>query len=91
MEKANLTVGELIKTLQEYDPNSFVAIEAGGFAPPQTTALMSKMGYISGEFFVLSGQRAHKEYYLEEDIPERKRRDYIKCLVLNAHLAKGEK
>jgi len=90
IEFKNLTVGELIKTLQTYDPNLIICIENGGFAPPQTTVKMSELGYISGEFYMLNHFRVLKEYFLEDEIPERKRRDYTKCLVINAHATKKE-
>jgi len=85
-----LTVGELIKTLKTYDPNMLVAIELGGFSPPQTTTVLSTLGYVNGDFYIKKSQRVHREYYMGDELPPEKKSDFVKCLILNAHATKEE-
>ena len=91
LEHKNLTVGEAIKTLQGYDPNLILCIENGGFAPKQTTVVMSELGWISGEFAITKSHRIHKEYIMPDEIPPAKASDYMKVLVINAMTTKDEK
>jgi len=91
LKHKNLTVGEAIRILSEYDPNLVLCIENGGFAPAQTTVVMSELGWISGEFAVTKSQRIHKEYIMADEVPPAKASDYMKVLVINAIIGKGEK
>ena len=86
----NLTVKQLIKTLQEYDDDMVVCIELGGFAPKDTTTIMSTLGFISGSFYIKKSHRVHKEYLMQDEVPAEKASDFVQCLVLNAHVTKQE-
>jgi len=90
MKAENLTIAELIKTLQEYDPKTLVAFDNSGHAPKQTTTLMSTIGFVSGDYLMLPSPRNQKEYFLEEDIAESERSKFVKVLVLNTTLGKDE-
>ena len=81
MKEENLTIGELIKHLQKEDQNAVIAIENNGY--PYTTTIMSRCGWLAGDYYMLKEHRIQKEYFMKDEIPKGHESLYTKAVIIN--------
>ena len=74
-----LTVKELIKSLQEEDPSSVVAIDCGTHI-----TLMMDEGYMQPDSYMKKEPYNQSEFFLEHEIKKSEKGKYIKVLILGA-------
>ena len=82
-----LTVRELVEQLKGEDMDALVAFEISGH---KGKTILANESWQAGTYFMKKSPRIQDEYLMEDEIPNDKRDDYVKVLVLGTAAKVGE-